>query len=57
MKVKEIKTLINSLSDDVEIEINSICDENEEWKSSPICEMHYCKKSNKVYITPNVISI
>lgn len=57
MKVKEIKTLINSLSDDVEIEINSICDKNGEWEPSPICEAHYCKKDNKVYITPDVISI
>ena len=52
-----MKVFISDLPDNVEIEINSICDENEEWKSSPICEMHYCKKSNKVYITPNVISI
>ncbi len=57
MIVKEMKTLINNLPDNVEIEINSICDKNGEWESSPICEMHYCAKSNKVYVTPNVISI
>ena len=57
MTVKEIKVLINSLSDNVEIEINSFCDENGEWESSPICEMHYCENHNKVYITPNVVSI
>ena len=57
MTVKEIKALINSLSDDVEVEINSIYDENREWESSSICEAHYCEKSNKLYITPDVISI
>ena len=57
MTVKEIKELINGLPDDVEVEINSIYDEKEEWQASPISEMHYCKKNNKIYITPDVISI
>ena len=57
MTVKEMKALIRDLSDDVEVEINSICDGNGEWESSSICEAHYCNKNNTLYITPDVISI
>lgn len=57
MTVKEMKVFINDLPDNIEIEINSICNKDGEWESSPICEAHYCEKSNRIYITPNVISI
>lgn len=56
MNVKEFKELIKNLPDDAEIEINTIF-ENEEWRTSPVCEVHYDKKRNAVYITPEIISI
>ena len=57
MTVKEMKKLITDLPDDVEIEINSICDDGDGIKLSPVCEAHYCNLRNKVCITPIVISI
>ena len=56
MTVKELKELIANLPDDVEVEINSIY-EDEEWDSSPICEAHYSKAHNKVLLSPEIIMI
>lgn len=56
MTVKEFKELIANLPDDVEIEINSIY-ENEEWFSSPIYEAYYSKEHNKVLLSPEIIMI
>ena len=57
MTVREMKELLKNLPEDAEIEINSVCDKNEKYESSPICEAHYSGMQNKVYITPIIISI
>ena len=56
MTVKEMKELITNLSDDVEIEINSIYKDGE-WELSSICEAHYDKNRNKVCVTPTFLHI
>ena len=58
MTVKDMKALMADLADDVEIEINSVFDTNENClKPSGISEAHYHKDDNKVYLTPEMISI
>jgi hypothetical protein len=56
MNVKQLKELINNLPDNVEVEVNSIF-QNGEWEPSEISEAHYNEVHNKVFITPEVVSI
>ena len=56
MNVKELKALINNLPENAEVEINSIFQDGE-WVPSEISEAHYDEHSNKVLITPEIVSI
>lgn len=55
MTFGEIKAM--NLSDDTEIEINSVWNENEQNLKAVSCSGFYHKKDNKVYLTPDIISI
>ena len=58
MTVKELKELIKDLPDDTEVEANAIWDDNkQELTPSPINDAFYHKKDNKVYMTPEIISM
>lgn len=57
MTVKELKEILENLSDDIEVEVNSIYDiEKEELIPSSIEEAHYASYYNKVFITPKEVS-
>lgn len=56
MNIKQLKELINNLPDNVEVEVNSIF-QNDEWEPSEISEAHYDEGRNKVIITPEIVSI
>lgn len=55
MTVGEIKAM--NLPDNTEIKINSVWNENEQDLNAVSCDGFYHEKDNKVYLTPDVISI
>lgn len=57
MTVKKLKAIINDLNDDTEIEINSIWNDESQSYDSSVCSGFYHKTDNKVYLTPETISI
>ena len=57
MKVKDMKEIIKDLDDDVEIEVNSILDEDTNELMPSSCDGFYHEKDNKVYLTPEVIAL
>lgn len=52
-----LKVLLNNLPGNVKIEINSVMDEHDNYIPVEISEFHYDKNTNKVYITPTIISV
>ena len=57
MKVKDMREIIQDLDDDVEIEVNSVLDEDTNELRPTSCDGFYHKKNNKVYITPEIIAL
>ena len=57
MKVKDMKSIIQDLDDEVDIEVNSVLDEEKQELTPSSCEAFYHEKDNKVYITPEVIAM
>lgn len=55
MTIGEIKEM--NLPDDTEIKINSVWNEDEQDLNAVSCDGFYHKKDNKVYLTPDIISI
>lgn len=55
MKVKELKILLNGLPDDTDVEINSICNEAGEYKTSPINDWVYSSEDELLALTPEQI--
>ena len=55
MTIGELKAL--NLSDDTEIKINSVWNEDTQDLNAVSCDGFYHEKDNKVYLTPDVISI
>ena len=57
MKVKDMRNLIKDLDDEVDIEVNSIWNEEKQDLTPSSCDGFYHEKDNKVYITPEVIAM
>lgn len=57
MKVKDMKSIIQDLDDEVDIEVNSVWDEEKQELTPYSCEAFYHEKDNKVYITPELIAM
>ena len=57
MKVKDMKSIIKDLDDEVDIEVNSVWNEEKQELTPSSCEAFYLDKDNKVYITPEVIAM
>lgn len=57
MTVRELKEIIENLSDNTEIKINSVWDDNLKELTPVDCDGFYSEKYNKVYFTPFEISI
>ena len=57
MTVGDFKKIIKYISDDTEIEINSILDENDGELKPSACSGFYHKQQNKVFLTPDIIAI
>ena len=57
MKVKDMRKIIDGLDDEVDIEVNSIWDNDKEELTPSSCDGFYHEKDNKVYITPEIISM
>lgn len=57
MTVKELKAIINDLSDDTEIEINSIWSDELQGYNPSTCSGFYHETDNKVYLTPEIINL
>ena len=55
MTVGEIRSM--DIPDDVEIKINSVWNEDKQDLEAVSCDGFYHKKDNKVYLTPEAISI
>lgn len=55
MTVGEIKAM--NLPDDTEIKVNSVWDGDKQDLTAVSCDGFFSQKDNKVYLTPNVISI
>ena len=57
MTIKELKAIINDLSDDTEIEINSIWNDELQGYDSSACSGFYHETDNIVYLTPETVSL
>lgn len=55
MTVGEIKAM--NLPDNTEIKINSLWNENEKDLNAVSCDGFYHEKDDKIYLTPDIISI
>lgn len=57
MTVGELKEIIKDLSDDTEVEINSILDDDTQELIPSACSGFYHEQRKKVFLTPDRISI
>lgn len=57
MTVRELKEIIKDLSDDTEVEINSIWDDDAQELTPSGCSGFYHEQRRKVFLTPDSISI
>ena len=57
MTVGDMKVIINDLNDDVEIEINSVWNEDANDLTSVSCSGFYHDSKRKVFLTPDVIAL
>lgn len=57
MTVGDMKVIINDLNDDVEIEINSVWNEDANELTSVSCSGFYHDSKKKVFLTPDVIAL
>lgn len=57
MTVKELKEIIKDLPNETEVEINSVWDEDAQELTPVGCDGFYHKQRNKVFLTPDEISI
>lgn len=57
MTIGEFKEIIKDLSNDTEIEINSVWDENAQDLTPVGCSGFYHEQRKKVFLTPDKISI
>lgn len=57
MTVKELKQMIANLPDNAEVEINSVWNEELQELTPVSCDGFYHETDNKVYLTPDIISM
>ena len=57
MTIGELKEIIKDLSDDTEVEINSILDDDTQELTPSACSGFYHEQRKKVFLTPDHISI
>lgn len=57
MTVGELREIIKDLSDDTEIEINSVWNEDKQELTPSECSGFYHEQRKKVFLTPYEISI
>lgn len=57
MTVGELREIIKDLPNETEVEINSIWDENAQELTPSACGGFYHEQRNKVFLTPDRISI
>ena len=57
MTVKDLKEIIKDLPDNTEIEINSVWDDDAQELTPSECSGFYHKQRQKVFLTPDKISI